>query len=138
MGKAAQSPRNRRQSKKVVPRPVEHAGTPIENIDDLRAFIRWAQGDPHLSAWEENFLNSAKKRLRWDLVLFSPKAERKLAEIRAKLHYDQQHIPLPPIDPDGLVENDDPDGWPIENSQLDEFKGVEDPDELLAAFGQDF
>jgi hypothetical protein len=76
--------------------------------------------------------------LRWDLVLFSPKAERKLAEIRAKLHYDQQHIPLPPIDPDGLVENDDPDGWPIENSQLDEFKGVEDPDELLAAFGRDF
>ena len=107
-----------------------------EALDDLRGLIRYALGDPHLSSWEENFLNGAKQRLWRESVQFTPKQEVKLAEIRAKLHYDKQHIPLPPIETDGLVENDDPDGWPVAIDQQDEFAGLEDPEELLGEFGR--
>jgi hypothetical protein len=90
-----------------------------------------------LSSWEEHFLKGAKQRLRWKAPLFTAKQEAKLAEIRAKLHYEQQHVPLPPIDPDGLGETTDPDGWPATIDQQDEFAGVEDPEELLREFGRD-
>jgi hypothetical protein len=29
--------------------------------------------------------------------------------------------PLPPLDPDGIEENDDPDGWPVVREWVDQF-----------------
>lgn len=137
MGISDEPPTKRRRTKKAAAPPTGRPAMPIDAINDLRSFIYYAMGDPHLSVWEENLINGAKYRLRRDVVYFTPKQEVKLAEIWAKLHYDQQHIPLPPIDPDELAENDDPDGWLVESSQPDEFAEVEDPEELLDEFGRD-
>jgi hypothetical protein len=41
-------------------------------------------------------------------------------ELKDKLNYDRPYVPLPPIDPDGVEENDDPDGYPPVRSVMDE------------------
>ncbi len=46
-------------------------------------------------------------------------------QLKHKLHYDCQDVPLPPIDPDGIMENDDPDGWPMVTEVVDQFEGDE-------------
>jgi hypothetical protein len=43
-------------------------------------------------------------------------------QIKDKLHYERPQVPLPPIDPDGIEENDDPDGWPTTRPPTDPFE----------------
>lgn len=92
--------------------------------DELRSFLDFAQGDGHLSRWEEDFLNTQRQRTYEPAMWLSDRERVKLFEIKTKLHYYCQDVPLPPIDPDGIEINDDPDGWPIERSVADE------PDDL--------
>jgi hypothetical protein len=103
--------------------------------DDVRAlwdFIRYGLGHPHLTAWEENFLNGVKHRLYTDAVWLSDKQQAIIQEIKDKLHYDRQDDALPPIDPDGIEENDDPDGWPVMREWVDQFDDDESVSGLAA------
>lgn len=122
----------RRVMKRKGTQSVEHCTASAETIEDLRNFIRYALGDLHLSIWEENFLNSVKQRLQRNFASFTPKQEAKLAEIRAKLHYDQQHIPLPEIDPDGPVEEEDPEECFASDRQQDQFEEIDATEALFA------
>ncbi len=79
-------------------------------------------GDPHLTRWEEDFLNGMKHRLHDHAVWLSEKERSKVQQIKDKLHYERQDIPMPPIDPDGVEENDDPDGWPVVRVTTDQFE----------------
>jgi hypothetical protein len=84
-----------------------------EQILQLADFTRFAAGDGHLTWWEEGFLNSIKNKLYNRPVWLSEKEQYKVRQIKEKLHFDRPAAPLPPIDPDGITENDDPDGWPV-------------------------
>jgi hypothetical protein len=122
--------KTRRTQRKSKQPPGGQGGSPALSphaVEELWDFVRFALGDLRLSSWEENFVNSMKYRAQQEAVRLSPKEQTKYGEVSAKLHYDQQHISLPPIDPDGLVENDDPDGWPLPVRKMDEFAELGDP-----------
>src|SRR5271154_6935365 len=101
---------------------------PLLTPDEVRSlwdFVRYGLGHPHLTAWEENFLNGVKHRLYTQAVWLSDKQQAVIQQIKDKLHYDRQDVPLPSIDPDGIEENDDPDGWPVVRDRLDQFEDDE-------------
>jgi hypothetical protein len=104
-----------------VPRPPLNRDALIS----LRDFVSWGLGDGHNSWWEENFLNSIKHLTYNPPVWLSDKQQVKLQEIKDKLHFDRQDVPLPPIDPDGVEENDDPDRWPTVRGSADQFEDDE-------------
>jgi hypothetical protein len=79
----------------------------------LREFVDFSRGNPRLTWWEEYFLCSMNQRLYRRLIWVSLKQQEIIRQIKEKLNYDRPDIALPPIDPDGIEENDDPDGWPI-------------------------
>ena len=104
---------------------------PADDMVALRTFVYFALGDGHLSSWEENFLNSMKHRLYQQAVWMSAKEQLILQQIKDKLHYDRPDDPLPPIDPDGIEDDTDADGWPVERQQADGFGDDDDlPDWL--------
>lgn len=112
-----------RKSKKRVPEPL--VATPALSADEvasIRAFLNYARGDAHLTAYEENFLNSLKYRLTDLAVPLSDKQTVILGQIKKKLNYDRPLVPLPGIDPAGVAPNDDPDGWLGEDHRADEFE----------------
>jgi len=76
-------------------------------------FVRFGLGDGRLRSWEERFLSDRHQELYGKAVRLTNKQHAKVQEIKDKLHYDRQDVPLPPIDPDGVEENDDRDGWPV-------------------------
>jgi hypothetical protein len=120
------------QTKRKPKRPrrepfVSRPPLTADEIQSLRAFVRYGIGDPHVNWWEENFLNSIKILLYNSPVWLSDKRQAVLQQLKDKLNYDRQHVPLPPIDPDGIMENDDPDGWPIAKAAADRFQDDELP-----------
>jgi hypothetical protein len=94
----------------------------------LRAFVRFGLGDGHLTPWEEKFLSDRHLELYGQIVWLTDKQQASLQQIKDKLNYDRQHIPLSPIDPDGVEENDDPDVWPVVTAIADPFEDDEPPD----------
>jgi hypothetical protein len=114
-------------SKKSEPPAAQPTLSPDE-MQSLRAFMRFALGDAHLTSWEENFLNSMKHRLYQQAMWLTDKQQAIVRQIKDKLHYDRPDDPLPPIDPDGIEENTDPDGWPTPRQAVRAF---EDDDELF-------
>ncbi len=80
----------------------------------LRDFVLFALGSPYLTWWEELFLCSMNQRLYRRAVWVTLKQQAIILQIKEKLHYDKPDVPLPPIDPDGVEENDDPDGLPAD------------------------
>jgi hypothetical protein len=82
----------------------------------LREFVDFARGNPRLTWWEEYFLCSMNRRLYRRLIWVTLKQQEIIGQIKEKLHYDQPDVPLPPIDPDGIEENDDSDVWPTSRS----------------------
>ena len=112
-----------RKSKKKGDEPVV-ARPPLssDEMQSLRDFVRFGLGDGHLTVWEENFLNAVKHRLYRQAVWLSNKEQVKVQQIKDKLHHDRPDVPLPPIDPDGIEPNDDPDGWPVVPDLVDQFE----------------
>jgi hypothetical protein len=101
-------------------------------MQSLRDFVRFALGDPHLTVWEDIFINGVKHRLYRQAVWFTDKQRAKIQELMDKLHYDRPDVPLAPIDPDGIESDDDPDGWPIVRDLADRFDDHDDlPDWLV-------
>ncbi len=105
----------KRQKAVAQPKAVIKAA-PLTDLDReaLRAFVYYSIGDGHLSSWEENFLNTIKRLLQQPVVFVTKKQEAIISQIKEKLHYNKPDEPLPPIDPDGIVENTDPDGYSID------------------------
>ncbi|PPQ35007.1 hypothetical protein [Rhodopila globiformis] len=114
-------------SKKSAPATVQPSLSP-DDMQSLRSFVLFALGDPHLTAWEENFLNDMKHRLYQQAMWLTDRQQAIVRQIKDKLHYDHPDDPLPPIDPDGIEENVDPDGWPTARQPVRAF---DDDDELF-------
>jgi len=96
-----------------------------DEVGALREFTYYGLGDGRLSWWEENFLNHIKYLLRSEAVWLSDRQQAKVHQLKDKLHYDRQDVPLPPIDPDGVEENDDPDDSPAVPTLVDRFRDDE-------------
>ena len=62
-----------------------------------------------------------KYRLYRQAMWLTDKQQVIVQQIKDKLHYDRPDVPPPPIDPDGVEENDDPDGWPAVRDVADPF-----------------
>jgi hypothetical protein len=114
----------------LVKKPVVKTSIPLSALDRdaLKAFVDFSIGDPHLTAYEENFVNSMKQRLLNRTIFVSIKQAKIITQIKEKLHYNQPNVPLPPIDPDGIEPNNDPDGlsidadgYPINREVIDQF-----------------
>jgi hypothetical protein len=84
-----------------------------EGIAELVRLFRHAAGDPRISAFEENVLKGFKSRFEEPIIALSEKQWRIIEDIRRKTYFCVPGGP-PPIDIDGIVENDDPDGLPPE------------------------
>ncbi|WP_428535751.1 hypothetical protein [Rhodopila sp.] len=82
-------------------------------IAELAAVIRYATGDGRVSSLEENVMANLRRRLGGPVVGLSVKEWRVVEAIKRKTHFGVASEPLP-LDPDGLVENDDRDGLPPE------------------------
>jgi hypothetical protein len=89
------------------------------SLVDLANLIRHATGDVRVSALGEHVLLRLNSRLN-DLAMadgeepslaVSPKQWRILEDIKQRTYFGQSGEP-PPIDPDGLMENEDPDRLP--------------------------
>lgn len=94
---------------------------PPDVVQALHDFVRFGLGHPYLTAWEENFLNGLKHRLYTEAVWLTDRQQAIIGRIKAKLHYDRPDDPLPPLDPDGIADDDDPDGWPVVRGWADQF-----------------
>jgi hypothetical protein len=90
---------------------------PPGEMQSLKGFVRYGLGDGHLTTYEEQFLSDRHLELYGQAMWLTDKQEVIIRQIKDKLHYDCQDVPLPSIDPDGIVENDDPDGWPVAKHQ---------------------
>ncbi len=101
-----------RTPKMSPPEPAGHLLSPEER-QSLLKFVRFGLGDGRLKPWEEQFLSGRHQELYGQAVWLTHKQQVKVQEIKDKLHYDRPDVPLPPIDPDGVEETDDPDGWPV-------------------------
>jgi hypothetical protein len=84
-----------------------------QSVADL---IRYASGDGRISAFEEYFLLSLKPRVNEPAIALSGKQWRIVEEFIQKTGFGSLGGP-PPLDPDGVVENEDPDGLPPERDE---------------------
>jgi hypothetical protein len=126
-GRCVASQSESRMPKKSDTSTAQPSLSPDE-MQSLRAFVWFALGDPHLTAWEENFLNDMKHRLYQQAMWLTDKQQAIVQQIKDKLHHDHPDDPLPPMDPDGIEENTDPDGWPVQRQPVRAF---DDDDELF-------
>jgi hypothetical protein len=129
---ANESTGRKSRGKKREPVVAQPSLSPDER-QSLRVFVRWALGDGHLTGYEENFLNSMRYRLHRQAMWLTDKQQVIVQQIQDKLHYGRPDVPPPPIDPDGVEENDDPDGWPAVRGLADPFG---DDDELPDWLGE--
>ncbi len=89
-----------------------------QGMTDLARLIRGATGDGRISSDEENAMVKLKPRLIQPSIAVSKRFWRIIEDIRRKTHFDAPDGP-PPIDPDGMVENEDPDGFPPDRTEAD-------------------
>jgi hypothetical protein len=97
-----------------------------QSLDDLGKLFSHATADARVSALGEHVLLSLKDRLKElptddsgeRTMAVSPKQWRIVEEIIQKTYFGQPAEP-PPIDPDGLVENEDLDGLSPERVETD-------------------
>lgn len=61
----------------------------LAEAEYLAEFVRFAKGDPALSSWEANFVNSVGQRLVGGARRASAKELEKVRQIAAKLGFDQ-------------------------------------------------
>jgi hypothetical protein len=89
-----------------------------QEMADLARLISYAAGDGRVSSFEENVMVTLQRRLDEPAIAVSPKQWRIVEEIKQKTYFGKAVEP-PPIDPDGLVENEDPDGMPPERDETE-------------------
>lgn len=87
-------------------------GTEMMNLARL---ISHAKGHPRASALAENVMVTLQRRLGEPVIALSEKQWRIIEDVKQKTHFDLPGEPTP-MDIDGVVENDDPDGWPLKNN----------------------
>jgi hypothetical protein len=80
-------------------------------------------GEGRLTPAAANFVNWIRQKVRMfrhDVVWLTPREAEHIEEI--KLRFRQPGAWLRPIDQDGVEENDDPDGYPVEREDVDPFE----------------
>jgi len=95
-----------------------------QSLVDLTGLFPYATGDARVSALGEHVLLSSRHRLEALAMIdgeepsmaVSPKQWRIVEEIIRKTNFGRPGEP-PPIDPDGVIENEDPDGLPPERGE---------------------
>jgi hypothetical protein len=123
-------PIKRKSRKRATKRePSGPPPLPPDEVRSLRDFIKDVIGHDRLTWWEAGFINDRKyliylseDQLRTQAVWLTDKQQVIVRQIKDKLHYERPQVPLPPIDPDGIEENDDPDGWPTTRPPTDPFE----------------
>jgi hypothetical protein len=114
------SKRQRDKTEEILEEAFSHA--PVVSVEgeakaDLVQLSRDAPGSPRISVFEENVIVlHVKPRLGEPAIVFSQGLWRIVEDIKAKIYFD---LPGEPLDPDGLVENDDPDGQPPERDKTE-------------------
>jgi hypothetical protein len=95
---------------------------------DLASLFRYATGDGRVSSFDENVMLGLKRRLDEHrrlgelAIAVSPKQWHIVEEIKQKTRFGLPGEP-PPIDPGGLIENEDPDGLPPECDEKEADSG---------------
>jgi hypothetical protein len=97
-----------------------------QSLVDLASLFPYATGDARISALGENVLLSLRHRLEALATIddgertmaVSPKQWRIVEEIVQKTNFGRPGEP-PLIDPDGVIENEDPDGLPPERAETE-------------------
>jgi hypothetical protein len=84
-----------------------------EEIVDLAKLLDHVAADCRVSSLGANVMASLKDRLHEPIIALSRKRWRVIEDIKEKTHFGLPGDP-PPLDIDGLVEDDDPDGLPSE------------------------
>ena len=87
-------------------------------LSDLARLFRHATADGRVSAFEENVMMGLRHRLNEPIIAVSERLWRIVEDIKQKTRFDLPGEPLP-LDPDGPVENDDPDGLPPERDEAE-------------------
>jgi hypothetical protein len=87
-----------------------------EAMADIARLFQYATGSGRISGFEENVIASLKRRFDEPIIAISERLWRIVEDIKAKIYFDLPGEP-PPLDPDGLVENHDPDGMPPERDE---------------------
>jgi len=87
-------------------------------LADLHRLFRHATGDSRISSYEEFVIMRLKHKLHEPVIAVTQGVWRTLENIRQKMRFDLPGEP-PPIDIDGVVENDDLDGLPTDRSEIE-------------------
>jgi hypothetical protein len=89
-----------------------------ESIVHLGRLFNHATADGRVSVLEENLMANLKHQLTEPMIALSEKQWRMIEGIARKTYFG---LPgeSPPIDQDGLLENDDPDGQPTDRNGMD-------------------
>jgi hypothetical protein len=87
-------------------------------IADLGMLFRYASGDSRISSYEEFVIVRLKYRVHEPVIALSQGTWRTINNIRRKTRFDLPGEPIP-MDIDGVVENDDPDGLPLDRSEIE-------------------
>jgi len=89
-----------------------------EAIATLAALITYATGSVRVSSFDENVMANLGRRLDESVIAVSERLWRIVEEIKQKTHFG---LPgeLSPIDPDGVDEDQDSDGFTPERGEID-------------------
>jgi hypothetical protein len=106
----------KRKSKKKTVKTESPKKMPLSDIErqELKDFARFSIGDPHLTVFEENFVNRMKQISDYNKTYISEKQNKIIDQIKQKLHYDHPEDQLDPVDMDGVDEDNDPDGYDVD------------------------
>ena len=89
-----------------------------DELVDLGRLFRHATGDSRISSYEELVIVRLKYKAFDPAIAVSQGVWRTLENIKQKTRFDLPGEP-PSIDIDGVVENDDPDGLPLDRSEIE-------------------
>jgi hypothetical protein len=87
-------------------------------LTDLERLFRHATGDSRISSYEVIVIARLKYKAYEPAIAVTQGVWRTLETIKHKTRFDLPGEP-PPIDIDGVVENDDPDGLPSDRSEIE-------------------
>jgi hypothetical protein len=104
-------------------------GDPLVILEDnaiakLDRLFRHASGDSRISSYEEFVIVRLKVKVHEPVIAVTQGVWRTLENIMWKTRFDLPGEP-PPIDIDGIVENDDPDALPPDRSEIEAVQARE-------------
>jgi hypothetical protein len=78
----------------------------------LKEFVYFCVGDPRLTAWEANFINSMKLKIHMAKPMVTVNQANIIEEIKEKVNFRDANRTIPEVDL--VVETADPDGYEMD------------------------